>query len=298
MSGKIVTPFKRGDLERAVRMGGNEEAIRQINVVVTSIRQAAEWGMGAVGKAFLRLLNTLPWNPDVRREYMNLIMFRRRLATLEDGVWSAGLSSPPTAGCTLGARQRDRLALLHGHGGGGGRGGDGRHSGIGGEGIRFVSGQAHDVANVLARVPAVASAVAGFDGIAFIALTAVVVVVVVATLHAVAVPLVLIIITFPLNAPVQVFGIPARFDISPQGPRSAFDRCQFLMRSSQLCRAPRQHLERAPAVVLLVHDVPLRLRVRQVILSGVKHKDLLLAREVGRGSCSTLKNATVLIDEL
>ncbi|KAI9920010.1 hypothetical protein PsorP6_015633 [Peronosclerospora sorghi] len=67
MSGKIVTPLKRGDLERAVRMGGNEEAIRQINVAVTSIRQAAEWGMGAVVKAFPRLLNTLPWNPDVRR---------------------------------------------------------------------------------------------------------------------------------------------------------------------------------------------------------------------------------------
>ncbi|KAI9913212.1 hypothetical protein PsorP6_005910 [Peronosclerospora sorghi] len=67
MRGKIVTPLKRGDLERAVRMGGNEEAIRQINVAVTIIRQAAEWGMGAVGKAFPRLLNTLMWNPDVRR---------------------------------------------------------------------------------------------------------------------------------------------------------------------------------------------------------------------------------------
>ncbi|KAI9912037.1 hypothetical protein PsorP6_009510 [Peronosclerospora sorghi] len=59
MSCKIVTPLKRGDLERAVGM--------QINVAVTSIRQAAEWGMGAVGKEFPRLLNTLPWNPDVRR---------------------------------------------------------------------------------------------------------------------------------------------------------------------------------------------------------------------------------------
>ncbi|KAI9915032.1 hypothetical protein PsorP6_008415 [Peronosclerospora sorghi] len=60
MSGKIVTPLKRGDLERAVRMGGNEETIRKINVAVTSILQAAEWVMGAVRKAFPRLLNTLP----------------------------------------------------------------------------------------------------------------------------------------------------------------------------------------------------------------------------------------------
>ncbi|KAI9906618.1 hypothetical protein PsorP6_004635 [Peronosclerospora sorghi] len=72
------------------------------------------------------------------------------------------------------------------------------------------------------------------------------------------------------------------------------------MRPYQLCRAPRQHLQRAPAVVLRGHDVPLRLRVRQGILSGVKHKEPLLSREVGRGSCSTLekKNETVLIDEL
>ncbi|KAI9895202.1 hypothetical protein PsorP6_018808 [Peronosclerospora sorghi] len=73
MSGKIVTPLKRGDLKRAVRMGGNEEAIMQINVAVTSIRQAAEWGMGAVRKAFPRLLNTLPWNPDVRRVLLDNI---------------------------------------------------------------------------------------------------------------------------------------------------------------------------------------------------------------------------------
>ncbi|KAI9916134.1 hypothetical protein PsorP6_018002 [Peronosclerospora sorghi] len=73
MSGKIVTPLKWGDLERAVRMGGNEEAIRQIQNAVTSILQAAEWGMGAVGKAFPRLLNTLPWNPDVRRVLLDNI---------------------------------------------------------------------------------------------------------------------------------------------------------------------------------------------------------------------------------
>ncbi|KAI9911740.1 hypothetical protein PsorP6_008770 [Peronosclerospora sorghi] len=32
---------------------------------------------------------------------MTLLMFRQRLATLEDGVLSAGLSSPPTAGAGM-----------------------------------------------------------------------------------------------------------------------------------------------------------------------------------------------------
>ncbi|KAI9909021.1 hypothetical protein PsorP6_015276 [Peronosclerospora sorghi] len=45
---------------------------------------------------FLALLS--PLLLSVFKESMTLLMFRRRLATLEDGVWSAGLSSPPTAG--------------------------------------------------------------------------------------------------------------------------------------------------------------------------------------------------------
>ncbi|KAI9909020.1 hypothetical protein PsorP6_015277 [Peronosclerospora sorghi] len=50
------------------------------------------------------------------------------------------------------------------------------------------------------------------------------------------------------------------------------------MRPYQLCRAPRQHLQRAPAVVLCGHDVLLCLRVSTVQCSQytLEHHHLVL----------------------
>ena len=64
MSERIVTPLKDGDMERAVA-GGDERSITTLNNAVSSIRQAAEWGMEAVEKVFRRLLLSLPFNPNV-----------------------------------------------------------------------------------------------------------------------------------------------------------------------------------------------------------------------------------------
>ena len=56
MSGRIVTPLKDGDMERAVAWAGDELSITTLNNAVISIRQEAEWGMGAVEKVVRRLL--------------------------------------------------------------------------------------------------------------------------------------------------------------------------------------------------------------------------------------------------
>lgn len=64
MFGRIVTPMKEGDLERAspeCRAG-----LVAMSKAITSIRQAAEWGMGSTSKCFRRLLMPLPFDPVVR----------------------------------------------------------------------------------------------------------------------------------------------------------------------------------------------------------------------------------------
>jgi hypothetical protein len=67
MKGRIVTPLKLGDLERAVAAGGRAARIGTVNNAVVSIRQAAEWGMGAVEKCFRCLTVPLPYDAEVRR---------------------------------------------------------------------------------------------------------------------------------------------------------------------------------------------------------------------------------------
>lgn len=68
---KISTPLKEGDIHRfppEVR-----PAARAVSNAITSIRQAAEWGMGAVQKPYKRLLLPLPYDKHLRA---------RRLANL------------------------------------------------------------------------------------------------------------------------------------------------------------------------------------------------------------------------
>ncbi|EGZ26553.1 hypothetical protein PHYSODRAFT_467875, partial [Phytophthora sojae] len=61
---RIVTPLQDGDLERAspeCRAG-----LLVMSAAITSVRQAAEWGMGCAPKCFRRLQLLLPFDPDKR----------------------------------------------------------------------------------------------------------------------------------------------------------------------------------------------------------------------------------------
>jgi hypothetical protein len=71
MLGRIVTPLKTGDLERAVAAGGRASQIGTVNNAIVSIRQAAEWGMGAVEKCFRCLTVPMPYDPEVRRQRLS-----------------------------------------------------------------------------------------------------------------------------------------------------------------------------------------------------------------------------------
>ncbi|KAJ3377854.1 hypothetical protein HDU80_003115 [Chytriomyces hyalinus] len=64
MFNKIVTPLKVGDLERAPI--STHTALIRMSAAITSIRQAAEWGMGAVEKVYKRLQLKLPYNQSRR----------------------------------------------------------------------------------------------------------------------------------------------------------------------------------------------------------------------------------------
>ncbi|KAG9417125.1 hypothetical protein AC1031_001516 [Aphanomyces cochlioides] len=64
-SGRIVTPLKSGDLER--QSMECRRGLQAISGCITSLRQAAEWGMGAVGKVYRQQQLPLPYRPDTRR---------------------------------------------------------------------------------------------------------------------------------------------------------------------------------------------------------------------------------------
>lgn len=64
LKGKILTPLKDGDLDRA--LPATRPALVALGNAITSMRQSAEWGMGAVEKVYRRLLEKLPFNPVLR----------------------------------------------------------------------------------------------------------------------------------------------------------------------------------------------------------------------------------------
>lgn len=71
MHTKIMTPMKDGEWERAAPH--LQAGLAIMNAVITSMRQSAEWGMGAVSKVYRRLLMRLPFNQEVRaRRLYNL----------------------------------------------------------------------------------------------------------------------------------------------------------------------------------------------------------------------------------
>lgn len=69
--GLIITPLKDGDLERAHPMA--QQQLQLISSSITSLRQACEWGVGSIEKAWRQLLLPLPFNPETRRRRLSNI---------------------------------------------------------------------------------------------------------------------------------------------------------------------------------------------------------------------------------
>lgn len=64
MFGRIITPLKDGDLERAHRDA--RPSLIRLSSAITSMRQSAEWGMGAVSKVYRILLAKLSYDKKRR----------------------------------------------------------------------------------------------------------------------------------------------------------------------------------------------------------------------------------------
>ncbi|POM81384.1 Hypothetical protein PHPALM_652 [Phytophthora palmivora] len=83
MVGRIMTPLKEGDLRRLVP---SVRAVAQRKSgAITSIRQAAEWGMGSVEKVYHRLVHPLPYNVEKRKLRLDNLfrLANYRVRTLE-----------------------------------------------------------------------------------------------------------------------------------------------------------------------------------------------------------------------
>jgi hypothetical protein len=64
MIGLIITPLKAGDLARA--SPELRDILEYRSEQITSLRQAAEWGMGSAEKCFRILTRPLPFNQETR----------------------------------------------------------------------------------------------------------------------------------------------------------------------------------------------------------------------------------------
>jgi len=69
MAGRILTPLKDGDLERL--WPSLRSSARTIHNAITSVRQAAERGMGSVQKVYSRFNLPLPYDPELRGLRLN-----------------------------------------------------------------------------------------------------------------------------------------------------------------------------------------------------------------------------------
>lgn len=84
MTGKIITPLKDGDLEKAsppCRPG-----LIVMSNAITAIRQAAEWGMGCASKVYRQLLLPLPFDRDRRRIRLENIYHLYNLRVRTTGI--------------------------------------------------------------------------------------------------------------------------------------------------------------------------------------------------------------------
>lgn len=58
----IITPLKAGDIQTASRE--TRTALRALSAAITSLRQAAEWGMNCVPQVYRVLQKKLPFNQE------------------------------------------------------------------------------------------------------------------------------------------------------------------------------------------------------------------------------------------
>lgn len=71
LEGRIMTPAKEGEIERAPR--NQQYVLLRLSAAITAVRQAAEWGMGAVEKPFQRLKEPLSFNPETRARRLETV---------------------------------------------------------------------------------------------------------------------------------------------------------------------------------------------------------------------------------
>ena len=71
MFGRIMTPLKDGDLSRAHRDA--RPALMHLSAAITSMRQSAEWGMGAVCKVYRILNNKLSFDCKKRGQLLTVL---------------------------------------------------------------------------------------------------------------------------------------------------------------------------------------------------------------------------------
>lgn len=85
---KIITPLKTGDLDRVPLRA--RAGVLPVSAACSSVRQVAEWGMGAVEKVWRILLLLLPFNPNQRRIRLNNVyrLYNLRVRTFR--VWQIG----------------------------------------------------------------------------------------------------------------------------------------------------------------------------------------------------------------
>ncbi|KAE8889591.1 hypothetical protein PF007_g12368 [Phytophthora fragariae] len=69
MAGRILTPLKDGDSDCI--LPSLRASARTLHNPITSVRQAAEWGMGSVQKVYSRLNLPLPYDPELRGLRLN-----------------------------------------------------------------------------------------------------------------------------------------------------------------------------------------------------------------------------------
>ncbi|KAE9289196.1 hypothetical protein PR003_g25616 [Phytophthora rubi] len=65
MAGRILTPLKNGDIDRI--LPSLRSSARTLHNAITSVHQAAEWGMRSVQKVYSRLSLPLPYDPPQLR---------------------------------------------------------------------------------------------------------------------------------------------------------------------------------------------------------------------------------------
>ncbi|EGZ23268.1 hypothetical protein PHYSODRAFT_478832 [Phytophthora sojae] len=71
MDGRILTSLKDGDLERI--LPSLRSSARTLHNAITSVRPAAEGGMGSMQKVYSRLNLPLPYDPELREHRINNI---------------------------------------------------------------------------------------------------------------------------------------------------------------------------------------------------------------------------------